>query len=235
MCDSRAKAQGLILAGQVMGPHGCLDKPGRLVPDDLVLTLKERPPFVSRGGEKLQGFLMASAWSVAGLQALDIGASTGGFTDCLLQSGAAGVTCVDVGYGQLHASLRDDPRVTLRERLNARYITQEDLPLSAYDFLVMDVSFISVTKVLPVVWPFLKPGARAVILIKPQFEADKHAVNKGKGVISDVGLRQKIVESIQEFCQTTLLGCHCDRVVPSPILGPKGNQEFLMGLRRGYH
>lgn len=231
LAPTRSQAQALILAGQVRGPQGEVwDKAGRPVPEDVKVEVLQPPRFVSRGGEKLQGFLDAWGWSPEGLDVLDIGASTGGFTDCVLQAGAASVTAVDVGYGQLHPKLRDDPRVHVRERLNARHLKPSDLPLSAYDWIVMDVSFISVTKLLPVVWSFLKPAGRALVLIKPQFEADKADVDQGRGVIRDPALRQKIVESIQAFCQKTLPNCSVTDALPAPIQGPKGNQEFVLGL-----
>ena len=158
LAESRAQAQALILAGRVSHGTVRLEKPGKAVPEDLVVTVAQPPRFVSRGGEKLVAALAHFALDLRGAQVLDVGASTGGFTDCALQAGAAAVVCVDVGRAQLHARLRADARVTNLEQMNARHLRASDLPRSDYDAIVMDLSFISLTAVLPAVWPLLRPG-----------------------------------------------------------------------------
>ncbi|MFZ9840020.1 MAG: TlyA family RNA methyltransferase, partial [Opitutaceae bacterium] len=185
LAESRAQAQALILAGRVSHGTTRLEKPGKAVPEDLVVSVAQPPRFVSRGGEKLVAALAHFALDLRGAQVLDVGASTGGFTDCVLQAGAAAVTCVDVGRAQLHARLRADPRVTNLEQVNARHLRASDLPRSEYDAIVMDLSFISLTAVLPAVWPLLRPGGTLVALVKPQFEAGKAEVDRGRGVIRD--------------------------------------------------
>ncbi|MDX2109464.1 MAG: TlyA family RNA methyltransferase [Verrucomicrobiota bacterium] len=229
LCESRTQAKGLILSGKVRHGTEVCDKPGREIPEDWELTIIQPPQFVSRGGEKLTGFLAQFPFEVAGLRVLDVGASTGGFTDCLLQRGAVHSTCVDVGYGQLHAKLRDDPRVTNLERVNARNLEGTPLPFTSYDLLVMDLSFISLTKVLPSVWPFLKEGGRLIALVKPQFEATKAEADKGRGIIRDTAIHERILGEIREFVATQLPGSSPIGYVPSPIKGADGNQEFLLG------
>lgn len=230
--ESKSQAQARILAGQVRTGTTILDKPGKSVAEDIDVTLVETYPYVSRGAEKLKGWFEAHPSDVTGWQVLDIGASTGGFTDYLLQNGAASATCVDVGRGQLHGKLRDDPRVTCLEQTNARNLAPGDLPRTSYDLLVMDVSFISVTKVLPAVWPFLRAGGLGVILVKPQFEASKADADKGRGVIRDDALREQLVEGVRAFCVDNLPGATIVATVDSPIAGPEGNREFLLGLRK---
>ncbi len=232
LAPSRAAAQALILAGKVRsGPDSVIQKSSQSLPDDALLTVERPPRFVSRGGEKLEGALDHFGISVEGLHGLDVGASTGGFTDCLLQRGAASVTCVDVGTGQLHAKLRSDARVTSFEKSNARDLPAAKLPHERYGVVVMDLSFISLTHVLPAAWSRTAPGGRLIALIKPQFEATKAEADKGRGVIRDPAIHARVVGALSEAGRSlpgaTLLG-----VIPSPIEGGEGNKEFLMGLSK---
>jgi 23S rRNA (cytidine1920-2'-O)/16S rRNA (cytidine1409-2'-O)-methyltransferase len=229
---SRSQARALIDEGKVRSGDAVLKKPGREFPADTPLTVTETPRFVSRGGEKLAAFLEQFAVPLAECHVLDVGASTGGFTDCALQSGAASVTCVDVGQGQLHPRLRDDPRVTNFEKVNARNLMPGDLPRAAYDAVVMDLSFISLKVVLPAVWPFVRPGGLLIALVKPQFEAGKAAVDAGKGIIRDAATRQAALDSVTAFAQAELPGAALLGTMRSPLVGTDGNHEFLLGLRK---
>lgn len=233
LAQSRTQAQALILAGQVrLGPDTVVSKPGQLLAADALITVAQPPPFVGRGGEKLEGFLAKFEIDVAGSHALDLGASTGGFTDCLLQRGAASVTCVDVGHGQLHAKLRGDPRVTSFEKINARHLAGAPLPRAHYEVVVIDVSFISLTKVLPPAWARLRPGGILIALIKPQFEATQAEASAGKGVILDPAIHNRILNSIKHFCATELPGAALVGEMESPLRGGDGNVEFLLGLNK---
>lgn len=233
LADSRSQAKALIMTGRVLHGTERLDKPGKTYPDDIELVVEQPPRFVSRGGEKLQGYLDEFTVDLTGLQVLDVGASTGGFTDCALQAGAASVVCVDVGRAQLHAKLRDDPRVTNLEKINARFLSSEDLPQDQFDAAVMDLSFISLRKVLPAVWPFIVSGGRLIALIKPQFEAGKDAVDKGQGIIRDAALQEQIRDELVAFALAELPGSRLIGSMDSPIVGTDGNREFLMGLQKG--
>ncbi|HMV47881.1 MAG TPA: TlyA family RNA methyltransferase [Blastocatellia bacterium] len=224
LVETRAKAQALILAGQVFSRQQRLDKAGQLVLIDAPLTIKETMPFVSRGGLKLAGALDHFQIDVTGNVCLDIGASTGGFTDCLLQRGAARVTAIDVGHGQLDWKLRQDARVEVREQVNARYLQPADFA-ERFDLVVGDVSFISLTKILPVVPPLLQPGALVVTLIKPQFEVGREEVGKG-GIVRDEAAQQRVVAEIVTFAAS--MGLRLRGVTDSPILGADGNREFLV-------
>ncbi len=229
LAESRAKAQALVLAGQVVVDDQRVDKPGALVPVDAELRLKgEVLPYVSRGGLKLKAALDHFGLSVRGLTCADIGASTGGFTDCLLQEGAAFVHAIDVGYGQLHEKLRTDPRVRSRERVNARYLTDEDLP-EPVDAIVVDVSFISLRHVLPSLVPRLRPGGLLVALVKPQFEVGREKVGKG-GVVRDAAARQEAIDAVS--AEARALGLTPRGVMDSPIPGPAGNVEALLWCTR---
>ena len=219
VAESRSQAQALVLAGLVPG-H---DKPGEQVDEDTELHVERPPRFVSRGGEKLQNALDAFRVAVEGRDCADVGASAGGFTDCLLQAGAARVVAIDVGYGQLHPRLRSDPRVTVLERTNAR--TVAELPF-APQLVVCDVSFISVAKALPPVLALAAPGWEAVVLVKPQFEAGRADV--GKGVVRDPEVQRKVVESVIEASRAW--GGETVGVVDSGLPGPKGNREFFVHL-----
>lgn len=228
LAESRERAQALILAGQVVVGEHVADKAGWMVEETVELRLKgEVLPYVSRGGLKLVHALDHFGLEVAGLRALDVGASTGGFTDVLLQRGAAAVCALDVGYGQLAWKLRQDPRVTVLERTNIRQFEAEALPFVP-DVVVCDVSFISLALVLP---KLVEIGQRArwlVCLIKPQFEVGKGEVGKG-GVVRDERKRQAAVERVVALART--LGCDVLGVITSPITGPAGNVEYLLALR----
>ncbi|AMV72158.1 TlyA family rRNA (cytidine-2'-O)-methyltransferase [Desulfuromonas carbonis] len=230
LVQSRERARALILAGKVVVGDHAVDKAGAQVPGDAELRLKgEDIPYVSRGGLKLAAGLDAFALDVTGQVAIDVGASTGGFTDCLLQRGAVRVYAVDVGYGQLAWSLREDPRVINLERTNIRELTREQLPEQP-QLAVIDASFISLDKVLPPTLALLAPAATVVALIKPQFEVGRGEVGKG-GVVRDPAQHLRVVEQVRELAAA--LGCRVIGVTDSPLLGPKGNREFLIALTRG--
>jgi 23S rRNA (cytidine1920-2'-O)/16S rRNA (cytidine1409-2'-O)-methyltransferase len=225
---SRSKAQGLILAGQVFDAAGHrLDKPGTRVPVGTELEIREGPRYVSRGGEKLEAALEAFPVQIQGAIAIDVGASTGGFTDCLLQHGAHRVYAVDVGYGQLAWRLRQDPRVVALERTNIRHLKPEDLPEQP-GFFTADCSFISLRLVLPPLKDLLACRAEGIVLIKPQFEAGKTQVGKG-GVVRDPEVHDAVVREVLEAARR--VGFEPSAVIPSPLLGPAGNREFLAHLR----
>ena len=229
LCASRALAQRLIVEGQIRRPNGiCIRKPGQLLDTAELLKLGASPQYVSRGAGKLLAALEAFGPDVQGVTALDLGASTGGFTDVLLQHGAAKVFAVDVGHGQLHEKLRCDPRVVSLEGVNARDLSLQLLP-EPVDFLVADVSFISLTKVLPPCVPLLKPNAWVIVLVKPQFEAGRECIGSG-GVVRDEAVRSRCVEAVVTFAVREL-GWSPVGQVPSPVLGPNGNQEFLAAFR----
>ena len=223
LVETRARAQSLILAGKVFVSDQRADKAGQLVPRDAPLRIKEALPYVSRGGLKLAAALDHFGVEVGGRVCLDLGASTGGFTDCLLQRGAARVVALDVGYGQLDWKLRQDPRVEARENVNARYLTPGDFG-ERFDLVVADVSFISLTKILPVVPPLVTPGAPVITLIKPQFEVGKGEVGKG-GIVRDEVAQRRVVTEITTFAAG--LGLRARGVIESPILGAEGNREYL--------
>ena len=232
LTESRAQAKALIMAGRVLRGTERLDKPGKEFPSDVDVTIEQPPRFVSRGGEKLAGAIESFALNLAGAHVLDVGASTGGFTDCALQAGAADVVCVDVGRAQLHAKLRNDPRVTNLEKINARHLTAEVLPRRAFDLIVMDLSFISLKTVLPAVWPLLEHGGRLVALVKPQFEAGKTEVDKGRGVIRDHAVQERALGAVRDFALSHLVGAKLIGTMDSPITGADGNREFLMCLMK---
>jgi 23S rRNA (cytidine1920-2'-O)/16S rRNA (cytidine1409-2'-O)-methyltransferase len=224
---SRQRARALIMAGSVRVDGRVVDKPGALVPRaSRVEVVAEDLPYVSRGGLKLEGALTALALDVTGWVCLDVGASTGGFSDCLLQRGAAKVYAVDVGYGQIAWRLRQDPRVTVMERTNIRHVPAERIP-EPMDLVTVDVSFISLRIVVPAVLKFLKPRGRLLPLIKPQFEVGRGQVGKG-GVVSDPDQHARVIAELDQFFRG--LGLECSPAVPSPIDGPKGNKEFFMLL-----
>jgi len=230
LVPSRERARALILAGKVVVDDHAVDKAGAQVAVDAEVRLKgEDIPFVSRGGLKLEKALESFAIEVAGRIAVDVGASTGGFTDCLLQRGAARVFAVDVGYGQLAWKLREDPRVVNLERTNIRELTADRLG-ERPTLAVIDASFISLDKVLPSTLALLTADAEVIALIKPQFEVGKGEVGKG-GVVRDIRKHALVVEKVTETALA--LGCRVLGVTESPILGPKGNREFLIHLRKG--
>jgi 23S rRNA (cytidine1920-2'-O)/16S rRNA (cytidine1409-2'-O)-methyltransferase len=225
LCDSREKAQRLILAGAIrINGHPAKKASDRIKPaDDLTVDAPEK--FVSRGGHKLEHALEHFQLKVAGLTAFDLGASTGGFTDCLLQRGVAKVFAVDVGQGQLAWKLRNDPRVVVMEKTNARFLKPENFPAPT-DLVVVDCSFISLKKILPPAVPLLRPDGKIVALIKPQFEAGKAEADKGRGVITDAAIHDRVLAELKEFV-TAQAGLCWRGVVESPLLGPAGNKEFL--------
>ena len=228
LVSSRHRARALIMAGRVRVDGTRIEKPGKEVSTDAVVTLEEDLPYVSRGGLKLEAALDAFGIHPLGLRVLDAGASTGGFTDCLLQRGAAQVVAVDVGYGQFHWKLRSDSRVTLLERTNFRFLGPDSLP-HPVDAAVADLSFISLRVVLTNFREILPPGGWLVVLVKPQFEVGRADVGKG-GVVRDPARAKAAVESIQSFadqCGFDLLG-----EMESPLKGPKGNREFFLHLLR---
>lgn len=231
LVDSRSRARALIMAGEVRVDGQVAAKAGVMVGADSTLDLSSPPPFVSRGGEKLAAALDHTDINVAGRTCLDIGASTGGFTDCLLQRGAAAVISIDVGYGQLDYRLRQDPRVTVVERLNARYLTATDLPaeLAPPDLLVMDVAFISVTKVLPAVTAVCAECCAALVLVKPQFECGPSQVGTG-GVVAAAQVRRGTLQNAA--AAATQLGWTLVAAIPSPVRGQAGNWECFLRLRR---
>ena len=223
LAETRTRAQALVLAGQVFSGGQRLEKSGQLVDSDAPLSLKKTLPYVGRGGLKLAAALDHFRIEVEGKTCLDIGASTGGFTDCLLQRGARRVVAVDVGYGQLDWNLRQDPRVEVREKINARYLSPEDFDCR-FDLIVADVSFISLTMILPVVAPIAVSSAVVIVLIKPQFEVGKGEVGKG-GIVRDAETQRRVVDEIIGFAER--LGMKSRGSIESPILGADGNREFL--------
>ncbi|WP_319781088.1 TlyA family RNA methyltransferase [Maridesulfovibrio sp.] len=227
LSESREQAKRIIMAGQAHylkdGQKVPVTKPGMQLDPDLEIVVKGRDRFVSRGGYKLLTAIEKLGLDPEGKVALDAGASTGGFTDCMLQFGAERVYAADVGYGQLHWKLQQDERVTNLERINLRH-AEEDLIPEKVDLVVCDVSFISLTKILPALVRFLKESGEIVCLIKPQFEVGPGQTDKG--VVRDEGLRQQAVDMIVNFASTEL-GLHLKGLVPSSIKGPKGNQEYL--------
>ena len=220
LAESRSQAQALVLAGRVPG----FEKPGAQVEDSAAVSVEQPPRFVSRGGEKLDHALAVLGLDVAGLDCVDVGASTGGFTDCLLQRGAARVVAVDVGYGQLDPRIRADERVTVLERTNARHLAE--LPF-APELVTCDVSFISVRTVLPPVLALAQPGWQALVLVKPQFEAGKEDVPRG-GVVRDPVVHRRVLREVAEAALGW--GAETRAVVDSGLPGPKGNREFFLHL-----
>jgi 23S rRNA (cytidine1920-2'-O)/16S rRNA (cytidine1409-2'-O)-methyltransferase len=233
LCESRARAQALLMSGKVFSGEVRIDKPGTNVLRDAPLTVREDDnPFVSRGGLKLRGALRTFAplgLDPAGLVALDVGASTGGFTDCLLSLGATQVFAVDVGYGQLHQRLRSDARVVVRERENARYLTNASFPVPI-DLVVVDASFIRMGLLMPAIAAVLPAGASLCAMIKPQFEAGKEVVDRGRGVVSDEGERQVAIDAA--LADIVAAGFVIVGETSSGVPGPKGNREHFVFARR---
>lgn len=226
LAESREKARALILAGEVRVDGQKSDKPGHSVPEEAAVDIAERMPYVSRGGFKLAGALDHFSIDVPGRLCLDVGASTGGFTDCLLQRGAARVWAIDVGHGQIDWKLRQDPRVEVREGVNARFLQPGDFP-EKFDLAVCDASFISVTLLIPAIVPLLKPRGEMIILVKPQFEVGREQVGKG-GIVRDPELHRAACDRVRAAVES--FGFHTD-IVESPIQGAEGNREFLLYAR----
>ena len=224
LCDSREQAKRLILAGEVRSGDRVIDKPSTQLLTDAPLEIKDKPRFVGRGGLKLEGALDAFQIDPTGWICMDVGASTGGFTDCLLQRGAIRVHALDVGTNQLVWKLRNDPRVIVKEQFNARHMVPADIG-EKVRLAVMDLSFISLTKVLPAVFSVIESGGAIVCLIKPQFELRREDITKG-GIVRDPLLHQQAIDKIRRFV-TVQYNCEWRGLIPSPITGMDGNQEFL--------
>jgi len=230
LAESRAKAQALILAGLVFSGERKIDKAGQGLSADAALEVRGKAhPWVSRGGVKLAHALDHFGWDVAGAVALDVGSSTGGFTDVLLQRGAAKVFAVDVGTNQLAWALRQDPRVIVHERTNARYLTDE-IVTEPIDLITCDASFIALAKVLDAALDFARPGGRLIALVKPQFEAGRDEIGKG-GVVRDPAVHARVCAAAAAWLQSR--GWRVEGVTASPITGPEGNVEFLIAARKG--
>jgi 23S rRNA (cytidine1920-2'-O)/16S rRNA (cytidine1409-2'-O)-methyltransferase len=232
LAPTRAQAKGLIMSGRVRSGTERLDKPGKDYSADTEITVEQPPRFVSRGGEKLAGAIERFGLEFRDKHVLDVGASTGGFTDCALQAGAKDVVCVDVGRAQLHAKLLADSRVTNLEKINARRLQPGDLPRPDFDAIVMDLSFISLKSVLPAVWALLREKGFLIALVKPQFEAGKEEADRGRGVIRDAAVQQTVLDDIREFALRELPGAKLLGTMDSPITGTDGNREFLLGVTR---
>ena len=229
LVESRSKAQALILAGLVYSGERKIEKSGQAVAEDAPLDVRGREhPWVSRGGIKLAHALEAFGWDVTGAVALDVGSSTGGFTDVLLQKGAAKVFAIDVGTNQLAWKLRQDPRVVVHEKTNARYLT-DAVVTEPVDIIVCDASFISLAKVLDRAVDFARPGGRLVALVKPQFEADRGEIGKG-GVVRDAAVHERVCAAAAEWIGAR--GWVVEGIETSPITGPEGNVEFLLAARK---
>jgi 23S rRNA (cytidine1920-2'-O)/16S rRNA (cytidine1409-2'-O)-methyltransferase len=220
-------ARAIIYAGEVYVDDRPADKPGLLLPIDITIRLKEKCRYVSRGGLKLEKAITHFCISVSDLICLDVGASTGGFTDCLLQHGAQKVHAVDVAYGQLAWKIRQDPKVVVLERFNARNITAEDIQKDPIQLAVMDVSFISLTTILPAIASLFSDNITILALIKPQFELPREDIGP-RGVVEDPSLHKKAIDKIETFVHQS--GMISRGIVPSPLLGPNGNREFLIHI-----
>jgi 23S rRNA (cytidine1920-2'-O)/16S rRNA (cytidine1409-2'-O)-methyltransferase len=225
---TRSQARGLILAGKVRVDDTPATKPGSNVRDGARVTVAEEPRYVSRGGEKLEGALEAFGLDPAGLEVLDVGASTGGFTDALLQHGARHVTALDVGYGQLAWKLRGDPRVTVVERTNFRRLPDDAFP-EGFDLIVIDASFISLRTIVARAVAYLRPGGGIVALVKPQFEAGRSRLGGG-GVVRDPAVHEAVLREVRDAVRG--MGLHVVDAAVSPLLGPAGNVEFFYRLAR---
>lgn len=227
LCDSREQAKRLILAGEVRSGDHLVPKASSKLEVDAPLSLKEKPRYVSRGGLKMEGALEQLKVNPEGRTCLDIGASTGGFTDCLLQHGARKVHAIDVGTNQLVWKIRNDPRVEAREKFNARHLELKDLGESV-SLIVIDVSFISLTKILPAAFKVLDEGGEIIPLIKPQFELERDLISKG-GIVKDPDLHQRAVDKIRNFVESEMAR-EWRNLIESPIKGTDGNKEFLAHL-----
>ena len=232
LCESRNQAKTLIMAGQVRMGTERIDKSSRMLPQNAVLTILESLKYVGRGGLKMENFLSESGFRVKGMHILDIGASTGGFTDCLLQGGASRATCIDVGHGQLHYRLRTDHRVQNFEKTNIRQVNPSDIPGAPFFFIVADLSFISLRKVLPSAWPFLAQGGKIVTLIKPQFECQKKEADLGKGIIRDEKIHSRVLAELKLFADEELSGSKLIFETKAKPTGTDGNSEFFLAWQK---
>lgn len=234
-CESRQRAQALIMTGGVLVNDTPIDKSGTRIPLDAEIRLKKQPlRYVSRGGLKLEAALKAFSFDPTACTAMDLGASTGGFTDCLLQHGCKRVLAIDVGYGQLHSRLRNDPRVHNMERTNARHLTLDMLPLEEderIDLITADLSFISLRLILETISSFLEEGGAAIVLIKPQFEAGREHIQKG-GVVRDDSIRTQCADNVAQIARE--LGLQEQERIDCPVHGPKGNIEILMHFQKTF-
>lgn len=220
------------MGGKVKSGTERIDKSSRLLPPDASLSVDQPLPFVGRGGLKMENFLKNTSWNLTGLPILDLGASTGGFTDCLLQRGASEAVCVDVGHGQLHYKLRTDARVTNLERTNLRNLNREDLPQSSYPLIVMDLSFISLRKVIDRAWQFLSPSGKLIALVKPQFECLKEEADRAKGVIRDESVRERVLQEVMDYVRENLANSSLiGRSVAEPK-GTDGNLEYFLAWEK---
>ncbi|GAB4274271.1 MAG: TlyA family rRNA (cytidine-2'-O)-methyltransferase [Opitutales bacterium] len=232
LAESRTQAKDLIEQNLVLLGGSPIKKASKRIQEGSVLELVASPRFVSRGGEKLESLLKICLLELSGKIALDVGASTGGFTDCLLQHDVAEVTCIDVGHGQLHPKLQEDPRVTNLEKINAREIDSIKLPYLHYPIIVMDLSFISLKKVLEPIWRRLEASGHLIVLIKPQFEAPLELIKQGSGIIRDATVRAKILQEMVAFCERQLPGAYVVHTLECPIAGKDGNREYLLCLKK---
>jgi 23S rRNA (cytidine1920-2'-O)/16S rRNA (cytidine1409-2'-O)-methyltransferase len=228
LCETRTKAQAYILAGQVKLGTEIIDKTSRMLDRESKITLEHPSPYVGRGGFKMKSFFEKSPIPIKGNQVLDLGASTGGFTDYFLQNGATSATCVDVGHGQLHYKLRKDPRVKNIEKTNLRTLTEEKLDQSTFPFVVMDMSFISLKKVLEKAWSFTAEEGYLIALVKPQFECKKEEADRAKGVIKDTLIQKRVIKEIINFAKSYLKNAELYAQVDSTPKGNDGNQEFFI-------
>ncbi len=229
LCETRSQAQGLLLAGRVYSGERRVEKSGEMLETSAPLEIRGGERYVSRGGTKLEGALDSLGLAVTDLECADLGASTGGFTDCLLQRGARQVHAVDVGHGLLAASVRDNPRVRVLERTNARHLTPELLG-SLVDLVVVDASFISLSKLLPAIDAILKPGGSLLALVKPQFEAGRAEASRGRGVIRDPQVRARAIHDVEQAIRER--GLEVLGGVDSKLPGPKGNVEYFVLARK---
>ena len=231
LIENNSQARAFIMAGRVRLSNKLIDKPGRYLDINSPIQIISTPKYVSRGGNKLEAALKYFQIKLnEKAHALDIGASTGGFTDCLLQFGVKSVTCIDVGRGQLHNKLLKDSRVINFEKLNARMISNFNLPFLQYNIIVVDVSFISLTKILSIIWDRVEKKGILIALIKPQFEAKKYEVDQGKGIIKDSKIQKRVIEIIKDFVNQKLRRSYVIGILESPIKGSKGNSEFFIAI-----
>ena len=232
LCESRTQAQACILAGQIRLGTEKIDKASKLLSQDCVLTLDRPPLYVGRGGLKLESFFKNYPLIIKGKNILDLGASTGGFSDYLLQQGANSATCVDVGHGQLHYKLRTDSRVTNLEKTNLRNLASDKLDFFPFPIVVMDLSFISLSKVLIRAWSFLSEGGCLIALIKPQFECKKKEADRGRGIIKDPLIHKRVLNEITDYAKQNLVNSELFAQTESSPKGADGNLEFFLGWKK---
>lgn len=232
LCESRTQAKACILAGQIRLGTEKIDKASKLLSQDCLLTLDRPPLYVGRGGLKLESFFKNHPLPLKGKDILDLGASTGGFTDYLLQQGASSATCVDVGHGQLHYKLRTDQRVTNLEKTNIRNLPQDKLVFFPFPLVVMDLSFISLSKVLTRAWSFLSEGGCLIALIKPQFECKKKEADRGRGIIKDSLIHKRVLDEITDYAEQNLVNSELYAQTESSPKGADGNLEFFLAWKK---